>query len=143
MLTRQSVISEARTWLNTPWKHQGRTKQGCDCVGPLLGVREVLLKKSRYEFRCDYTFNNPDLELMHTLDTFLISKPIEDIKIADILLFKFDMAPRHVAILTPYSNESFGLLHSHIKVGKVVEHRFANVWRSKIFKAYEIPGIID
>jgi cell wall-associated NlpC family hydrolase len=36
-------VTEARTWVGTPFKHQGRTKGvGVDCLGIVLGVAEEL-----------------------------------------------------------------------------------------------------
>jgi NlpC/P60 family putative phage cell wall peptidase len=38
------IITEAREWIDTPYRHQHSTKgQGCDCLGLLRGVwREVI-----------------------------------------------------------------------------------------------------
>jgi len=39
MVTRAEIIAEARTWLKTPWRHQGRLKGiACDCVGHIVCV---------------------------------------------------------------------------------------------------------
>jgi cell wall-associated NlpC family hydrolase len=43
MATRAEIIAEARTWLKTPWRHQGRLKGiGCDCVGHIVCVPRAL-----------------------------------------------------------------------------------------------------
>jgi cell wall-associated NlpC family hydrolase len=43
MATRSQVIAEARSWIGTPWRHQGRTKGwSCDCVGVVIGVGVAL-----------------------------------------------------------------------------------------------------
>ena len=39
-MTRQQFILEARTWIGVPWRHQGRTRQGIDCVGLLVRVAQ-------------------------------------------------------------------------------------------------------
>ncbi|GEO98316.1 NlpC/P60 family protein [Methylobacterium haplocladii] len=40
----QAIVSEARTWIGTPYRHQASLKGvGCDCLGLLRGVwREVV-----------------------------------------------------------------------------------------------------
>ncbi|MBN9071513.1 MAG: C40 family peptidase [Rhizobiales bacterium] len=41
--TRLAVLAEARGWIGTPYRHQGRTKGvGCDCLGLVLGVWRAL-----------------------------------------------------------------------------------------------------
>lgn len=43
-----AIIQEARTWLGTPFKHQGRLKgQGVDCLGLLVGVAAALRLRGR------------------------------------------------------------------------------------------------
>lgn len=38
-VTREQVIEAARSWVGTPWAHQGRRKGvGCDCVGLIVGA---------------------------------------------------------------------------------------------------------
>ena len=35
---RDSIVAEARTWLDTPYLHQGRRKgHGVDCLGLVIG----------------------------------------------------------------------------------------------------------
>jgi hypothetical protein len=39
IITRMDVVTEARTWLSTPFVHQGWTKGvACDCIGLIKGV---------------------------------------------------------------------------------------------------------
>ena len=32
-VTREMVVAEARTWIGVKWRHQGRTREGVDCIG--------------------------------------------------------------------------------------------------------------
>lgn len=48
MPIRQTIIAEARSWIGTPFRHQGRRKgQGVDCLGLLAGVAAALALKGR------------------------------------------------------------------------------------------------
>jgi hypothetical protein len=54
MLSGNTFIAQARTWIGTPFHHQGRLKGvGCDCLGLIVGVAE---DSSRiflaYPYRC-------------------------------------------------------------------------------------------
>ncbi|MBL0320066.1 MAG: hypothetical protein IPP74_12385 [Alphaproteobacteria bacterium] len=43
MTSNQKIISQARTWLGTPFHHQARLKgKGCDCLGLIVGVADEL-----------------------------------------------------------------------------------------------------
>jgi cell wall-associated NlpC family hydrolase len=48
MTLAERIVAEAETWLNTPFRHQGRLKgQGVDCVGFISEVaREAGRKHS-------------------------------------------------------------------------------------------------
>jgi len=36
MTTPDEIVTYARTWIGTRWRHQGRTERGIDCVGLLV-----------------------------------------------------------------------------------------------------------
>lgn len=38
MTTRDQVVVAARRWIGVPWRHQGRTRAGIDCIGLLVLV---------------------------------------------------------------------------------------------------------
>lgn len=41
-LTRAAIITAARAQLGTPFRHQGRSAQGVDCVGLLICIGRAL-----------------------------------------------------------------------------------------------------
>ena len=47
-----TMVTQARTWLGTPFHHQARLKgKGCDCLGLIVGVVDELgLKNEQGEF---------------------------------------------------------------------------------------------
>lgn len=43
MITRNQIISEAKSWLHTPFHPQARIKSvGCDCIGLIVRVAQKL-----------------------------------------------------------------------------------------------------
>ena len=38
MVTRTDIVAAARGWLGVPWRHQGRSRAGVDCVGLVVVV---------------------------------------------------------------------------------------------------------
>ncbi len=74
------IVSEARSWLGTPFKHQGRVKGvGCDCIGLIAGVARALKLPSRqggwlHEYdRCDYPREPGGMQLQEMLERHLVS----------------------------------------------------------------------
>ena len=46
MITKEDVVREAKTWLGTPFHHQGRLKGvGVDCAGVIVCVAKELKLK--------------------------------------------------------------------------------------------------
>lgn len=133
------VVNEARKWKGIPFKHQGRTKNGVDCVGLCLVVGWSLGVYSK-DHKAYSIYPQKDLLKSH-LDEILIECPKSDIETGCIVMMKIDIDPQHMAIVCPYSEKSFGMIHSYYKRG-VVEHRLSQGWGRRIVTAYKIPGVV-
>ena len=152
-MIQDSVIAEARSWLGTRFHHQGRAKKtaahpgGVDCIGLIVGVANALNLKDKTGnliTTCDHAAygHQPDSgKLEHALDAALIVRDAAIIQPADIVLFHFDCAPQHVGIAGQYPQGGMSLIHAYAQARKVVEHRFDNLWRSRISAVYCFPEI--
>lgn len=134
---RQKIIAEARTYLGTPFVHQGRLKgKGIDCIGLIVNVGKSLglldhdnTSYGRY----------PDGKtLMSELRKYLIEKDIEQLTAGDIAVywFKNPQMPTHVGIVSDY-----GLIHTYADIGKVVEHRLTKAWQKRLYAVFSFPEI--
>jgi hypothetical protein len=47
--THADIVATARSWMDVPFEHQGRTRHGVDCVGLLVVVARAH-KLSKYDF---------------------------------------------------------------------------------------------
>jgi NlpC/P60 family putative phage cell wall peptidase len=136
MPTRQEIIKEARSWIDTPFTHQGRAKtKGCDCAGVVIAVGidifGIPFKEVAYGIE-------PNRERMQeTLNTYLTPIEVEDAQPGDVLWIKIKGQPQHLAILT----ERGTIIHSYAGVGRVVEHSFDNKWKRRVYRAYRYPGV--
>jgi len=133
--TREIFVTEARTWLGTPWAHQGRFKGlACDCVG-------LVLETSRALGLIDYNFVNyerrPDGSLRTECERLMRSIPVPQAQAGDVLLFAWNNSPVHLAIMTGAET----IIHAYAINRKVVEHRIDERWRAQIAAAFHIPGI--
>lgn len=129
------IVAEARTWLDTPFKHQGRLKGvGSDCVGIILGVGKSLNL-------LDYQLSNygklPDGMLMYKIMKEQLDEvSLDDIQLGDIILFKFHSEPQHVGFYT-----DIGILHSYADVKKCVETSMDDTWKSRVVSVFRFRGV--
>ncbi len=131
------LIEETRTWLGTPFHHQGRVKQvGCDCIGLIVGVAAVLGRpEARYD-RQDYGRLPDGNRLYHLLKEHCVEVSQGDMRPADIALFRFDSNPQHVGILSDYPGGGLGVIHAYAQARKVVEHYLDESWKAKIVAVF-------
>lgn len=135
MATRRQIIAEARTWLGTPFHHQGRLKGvGVDCAGVVIGVAKVL-NIVDVDITGYSRLPSGDLLKKHLREN-MIEIDIADAKAGDVLLFSFDRDPQHVAFLT-----DVGILHAYMQVKKCIEHSFDDVWKSRVRGAFKFKGV--
>ncbi len=144
-LTRMDAVAEARTWLDTPFKHQGSLKgAACDCIGLIKGVGIALglvdydeTGEKAKQFR-SYSMM-PDSRMMRKgLATWLVPIPVPEALPADILFLAWTREPQHVALRTDH-----GIIHSYSGVGKVVEHGFDERWQKRVTAAYRYPYFVE
>ena len=126
-------IINARTLINTPYKHQGRVAQKeLDCIGLIIVAGKLTgVLPANFDFK-NYS-RIPDGSLERELDKHLIE--LYKLQIGAIALFKVSALPHHCGIITDYGEE-LGLLHAYENVGRVKEHALIPWWRSKIVKIY-------
>ena len=137
MITPTNIEIAARTLINTPYLHQGRTLTGLDCSGVvvvtamLAGLTDNIWGETNYS-------RNSNNSLLQGLEQYCYPTPI--IGTGTIALFKLSKIPYHCGIITNYK-EGLGLLHAYENVGKVREHALIPWWKDKIYKIYEFPGV--
>lgn len=151
MITRKQVVTQARTWIGTPFHHQGRVKHvGVDCIGLLVGViKELGIKSTKKDNNGNLipleSFDNtnygrlPDGVLLQTsIEKHFYKVERNNIKPGDVLLFKFDENPQHIGIATDYPTDGLGLIHCYQCSGKVVEHIFSKIWHERLIEGYRV-----
>lgn len=141
-MLRQRLVDEARTWINTPYRHQGRIKgKACDCGGLIIGtIVNVLEYDSDYIYGKRYGRSPDNWNLENYLNDheLFINKQMKDLDIGDLVLCSLNFVPMHVGMISDYDNNHFGIIHCYTTIGKVVEHRFNSMWRSKVVNIYKI-----
>ncbi len=164
------MVAEARSWLGTPYVHQGRVKgAGVDCAGLVICVGHAL---GLTEFDADGYARLPDgWRLMALCEAHMDRIGVDEIAPGDVVLLRWRRYPQHVAIVGDASassaqarglsagpREALTLIHAYDAVpgmprgagrararigqrGRVVEHALDAEWRARVIRAYRIRGL--
>lgn len=153
--TAAEVVEQARTWLGTPWQHQGRRKGlGVDCAGLIIGVAAELGLSPRGApgTRFDMTGYAaiPDGIMLRQVchETLDPGPPRRSSEPGVVLLLRMVRSPQHLAIVAG-GEDKFTMIHSYAnakrsglrRAGWCVEHVLAPVWRQRIIATYRFPGV--
>jgi NlpC/P60 family putative phage cell wall peptidase len=135
-VTRAEFVAEARTWLGSPYQHQGRLKGvACDCIGLVIGTAQAL---GLTDFDITGYGKRPDGRLRPVMESQLEMVPLIDADAGNIVLFAWNAAPLHVGIFTDKSH----IIHAYLPNRRVVENIIDDRWRSQIVAAYRVPGVV-
>ena len=143
MTTRADIIAEARSWVKTPIRHQGRLKGiACDCVGVImLPARACGLFPPDFEIT-GYP-RHPDAKIMkRMLQTYLDPvSPAVPIG-GDVLRLcpnPITRIPHHLAIYT-FDNS---IIHAYDERRGVREHILDHRWSNAISEVWRYRGLVD
>ena len=135
MTLRADIVLEARRWIGTRYKHQGRSLAGVDCAGLIIKVAHNLNLSTHDE--ANYGRNPNGYAMMRSLEGHAVKVKRQPMA-GDILLFSFQGFPRHLGI-----RSDTGMIHSFATARKVVEHAYDDLWKSRLVAVYEYPGVTD
>ncbi|HZQ25261.1 MAG TPA: NlpC/P60 family protein [Terriglobales bacterium] len=147
-MKRNVIVECARTYVGTPFVHQGRVKGvGIDCVGlPLMVAEELGLKDKRGEplhSRIGEKYSHqPQGNLVHeTVGHYINRKAKPDMKAGDVVTMRFAGATSHAGIIGD-SPEGLTLIHAYSGEGEAcVEHLLNDEWRNRIVGVFEFPEV--
>jgi cell wall-associated NlpC family hydrolase len=136
---RAKIVAEARSWIGTPFHHQGRLKGvGVDCAGLVIEVARSL-GLSAYD-ETGYATQPDGVSLKRSCDAQM--QRIDKYGPGDVVLFAFARHPQHLGIVGDYAAGGLSLIHAYAPNGKVVETIFDSVWIRRTVQAYRYPGVV-
>lgn len=138
MPSREDIVSEARTWIGTPWRHQGRTKQGIDCAGLVVKVAHTL-QFTDFDI-LDYARNTRGMEFMRYFGEHMDEIPIVQVQEGDVILFRDSKFPCHSAIVSSKQGEKH-IIHAYARRKQVIEEPLTEDWRSLWVAAFRFRGV--
>jgi len=138
MPNRLEVVRAARRLIGVPFRHQGRTVEGIDCVGLLIHVARSLDIAHGWP-EMPYAKFPPADYVRGVLDRYLneLSYPPEA---GDIALIRWRRTANHLAIVGD-GDKPYTLIHAYYVMGRVVEHRADPDWQDRIVALYSFRGV--
>ncbi len=143
-ITRAAIVSEAVSWLGTPYRHQASLKGvGCDCLGLIRGVWRALFG-AEPEQLVPYT---PDWAEASGEETLAMAarRHLEEISVeaaapGDVLLFRwrFGLPAKHAGVLI----EPRRFVHAH-QGAAVATAAYSRWWRERAAYAFRFPSMAD
>ena len=142
MTTRAAVVTEARSWLGTPYQHQASIKgAGCDCLGLVRGVWRALYGEEPEPappYGPDWAELGGEELMLQAARRWL--RPSNALSPGDVLLFR--MAPgapvKHAAIASAEER----MIHAYWGRA-VVESWIVPWWRSRLAGVFSFPDVRD
>lgn len=128
-MTADEIVAAARDELGTPFMHHGRMPgKALDCIG-----LAIVVARNWYDIQDTEAYGrSPNGGLLESgFDASPLLVRVRDPQAGDILIMRFGAEPRHVAICAGAT-----IIHSYQQVGRVVEHRFSDVWRKRVARVY-------
>lgn len=135
-VTREQFVAEARTWLDTPFRLQGRLKGvAIDCAGLVISTAQAL---GLTDFDME-GYSRPKGDMMRRISEELMDRITRDeIDAADVVLFRWGQNATHLGIMTGKNT----ILHAFAPNRKVVEHDMDERMWQMLDSAYHIRGIV-
>jgi len=154
MTLRGRIVSEAMTWIGTPYRREHRAVKGptggCDCASLLAGVAigagilrpdYVLAPYSsdRHLHRMDEAYR------ARMLGAGFAAIDIDNAALGDVLLFVVgDRQPAsHAGIVVEmHGGRAERIVHAYLTLRQVATRRIDERWRRQIRFAFRFPGVV-
>lgn len=135
------AVALARSYLGTPFHHQGRLRGvGVDCVGLVLCVaRELGVVPQGWDVP-GYSRHPDGVELVRHLTERMDAVP-DAMRPGDVVLVAFARHPQHVGIVGDYRHGGLSLIHADGLRGHVIETRLMFTAAMRYVAAYRFREV--
>jgi NlpC/P60 family putative phage cell wall peptidase len=142
VITPDIIVSEARSWIGTPYRHQASLKGvGCDCLALVRGVWRAVYGEEPERipaYARDWAESTACEALADAGARHLVAVETDRPGAGDVVLFRWrsGFVAKHAAILTA----DMSMVHAH-DGASVAEVAFAPWWRRRLAYAFRFPGV--
>jgi cell wall-associated NlpC family hydrolase len=137
------LVNVTRSFIGVPYLHQGRNRNGTDCIGLIiLAIKTAKLLPQDFDRPHGTDYGRDGYGNLETIVS-LYCQPTPEPIVGSLLLFK--AVPRqtiaqHCAICSQWGN-SLGMIHAYENGGGVREHELIEFWRDRLVGVYKLPNV--
>ena len=137
MIDAADIIAKARSWIGTPFLHQGRMRKtsdekgGVDCAGLIVGVYQDCYPTLNYVMPV-YPEAPKGNIVLNQCFKYLKKKESDRVVPGQIAVMRYLKEPIHLGIIGCDHQENLTLIHAYKPLGKVVEHQLSEDWVQRI-----------
>lgn len=136
-MTPQELVEEARTWVDVPFRHQGRSRLGVDCIGaPVCILRAKGALPTDFVDNACYGRAPNTSEFIDTVRRFCTETQTAENGTLAVFRWPGAKYPSHAAII-----DGRYMIHAYQRVGKVVRHGYGEPWLRQTHSIYRLPGV--
>lgn len=141
IINHQAVADQARSYIGTRWRHQGRSRlHGLDCFGLLWRVAEDLGCPISDE--TGYARVPNGFSFVEGMRARFDPIKIIDAQSGDVLVFHEQRYPCHTGIVVPNrAGVPANIVHAHARRRSVVEEPLVQEWGMKAVMAFRFWGV--
>jgi len=132
------VVHAARSFIGCRYRHQGRSREGVDCIGlPVLVRAELGLAALDVE---GYARRTTDSEMLNFCRSHMHEVRRDQMQPGDLLVCMHGVT-RHMAIVGDYPGGGLSIIHAHLPNKKVVECRLDEVFMKIVRGCFRFPEV--
>ena len=141
-ITPAQIVAAARAHLGAPFRHQGRSAAGMDCVGLLVLVARAL--RHPHQDVTGYTRRATGMGFLKHFQDHLDEIAPATARPGDVLVFVETVYPCHTGILSTVDGTDIPhLIHAHALRGRVLEEPFVSEWPAKLRFAFRFRTVLE
>ena len=131
-MNRDAIVASARSYIDVPFVHQGRSRYGIDCAGLLtcvaydLGMKDVRVN--------DYGRSPDPTRAREIIEAHMNPVPFAELAPGDVLSFVIVQDVQHYGLVV--SMEPVRFIHAYQTVGKVIEQSMFGPWLRRLRRCY-------
>lgn len=139
MMTRDELVMTARSFIGTPFRHQGRLPgTALDCAGVVVCAAQACGHPMRDQ--TGYADMPHSGRFVAAVEEHCERIAPADARAGDLMIFAFARDPQHVAIVT--QTDPTQIVHAWSNgPGRVVENGLDDYWRRRLRGCYRLRGI--
>lgn len=143
MVTRADIVAEARAWIGTPFQHQAHSKGvATDCAGVVRGVPQALGLYPGVEIAA--YLRQPDAKRMRAeMLRHMDPVPFGEVLPGDVLHFRIDIEPQHLAIVTQLAPLLAVHATSRPRIMRTIEFRVDARWLRLLAGCWRYRGLSE